>query len=119
MERRKLYLPGQFYSCIISQGAHLGGLNKKIASLLKQSRDDSLHLEVQVGEKVVTKDTCSSWIELLENYSDYRDKLERTVLPSIRVRINQKEIRQVLSAEQSVSFNAIRRRKKNFAQSTR
>lgn len=119
MEKRKLYLTGQFYSCIISQGARLGGLNKKIASLLKESRDDSSHLKVQIDEEDAINETCSSWIHLLENYSDYRDKLDRTVLPSIRVRINQKEIRQVLTAERSISYNGIRRRKRRFVQSTR
>lgn len=123
LERRKLHCTARFYNSILFQGSYLGGLHKKIASIIQKARTDSLlHLKVQVqmGQAEGTKSLqVLSWIDLLKNYSEYRDTLDRTTLPPVRVRINENEIRQVLSAEQSVTYNAMRRGKKNTVQSRR
>jgi pentatricopeptide repeat protein len=121
IEKRKLYCTGQMYSCILSEGARLGGLYKKIASLINKSHTDETHLKVQVQQEEVPKyDVDLRWRDLLENYSNYKSSLDKIELPPIRVRINQKEIRQVLIAEQRVTYGAIRKNtKRNFAQSKR
>ena len=121
IEKRKLYCTGLMYSCILSEGARLGGLYKKIASLINKSHSDASHLKVQVQQEEVPKyDVDLRWRDLLDNYSNYKSSLDKIELPPIRVRINQKEIRQVLFAEQRVTYGAIRKStKRNFAQSKR
>ncbi len=117
IEPRRLQCTGQLYAIILSEGAHKGGLFKKIASLLQISRTESLGIKMEVdsGNEPQRKQIKSSWVNLFDNYVKYKDSLEEVDLPAVRVRINQKEIRQVLLAEQSVTYNATRkgrRRKK-------
>ena len=113
---RKLHCTGQLYVIILSEGAQNGGLFKKIASLLQQSRDDSSQIKMEVGDstKHHEKTIKSSWVNLFEKYTKYRDNLDEVELPPVRVRIHQKEIRQVLFAEQSVTYNAKRKNRRKI-----
>ena len=113
---RKLHCTGQLYAIILSEGARNGGLFKKIASLLQQSRDDSLQIKMELdgATKQHEKTIKSSWVNLFEKYTNYRDNLDELDLPPVRVRIHQKEIRQVLFAEQSVTYNAIRKNRRKI-----
>lgn len=117
LEKRKLHASAQFYNCILFEGARLGKLYKKIASIIQKARVDTLHRNLEVGQEDDTIALRSiSWIDLLEKYSEYRDTLDQMTLPLVRVRICEKEIRQVLAAEQSVTYNGNRRGKKSLAQ---
>ena len=117
LEQRKLHCTAQFYSCLLFEGARLGGLYKKIASIIQSTRTDSLQLKVHVSDEEPSNSLkLVGWIDLIENYSEYRDRLDQMTLPPVLVRTNEKEIRLVLSAEQSVTYNAIRKRKKKLPQ---
>jgi pentatricopeptide repeat protein len=122
LEKRKLHASAQFYNCILFEGARLGKLYKKIASIIQKARVDTLSHNAEIGQEEGSNGLqVIHWIDLLENYSEYRDNLDQLALPLVRVRINsEKEIRQVLFAEQNVTYNPTTRgRKKRLAQQRR
>ncbi len=124
IEGRKLPCTGQMYSCILSQGATLGGLYRKISSLIQTQRTESLHINVDTGhdnEETAQEINLMKWSDLLENYSEYKTAIQqrKVKFPLVRVRINQRDIRQVLFAEQGVTYGGGRRVKTKFAKSRR
>jgi len=113
LDKRKLQSTGQMYSCLLLEGARLGGLYRKIASLIAKSRSDAFAFDsgvslTQMDENRQPK--LLSWYDLLQNYSNYKEKLHELELPNVRVRINEREIRHVLQAENGVSYGYKRRR---------
>jgi len=125
IEGRKLHSTGQMYSCILSQGATIGGVYRKIASLIQIQRSGSAHLQVQINhdenEETSQQTNLTRWSDILENYSDYKTSIkEKSMkLPFVRVRINQRELRQVLFAEQGVTYGGMRKSNKNLAMNKR
>ena len=105
--KRKLELSGQFYAAILAEGARMGGLEKRIASLIVQGRTDASARGLNVEEPAaVLKPTRPvSWAELVENYAELKDTLGEISLPPVRVQVNGSEIRQVLYSERGVSYN--------------
>ena len=83
--KRKLELSGQFYAAILAEGARMGGLEKRIASLIVQGRIDASARGLNVEEPAaVLKPTRQvSWAELVENYAELKDILgEISLLPN-------------------------------------
>ena len=121
-DKRKLQFSGQFYAGLLFEGARLGGLEKRIASLISMSKTDPSQLDVHIGLDEIDRKAKRpvSWIEILEKYSQYRDSLDEIDLPAVRVKTTEREIRQVLVAERGVSYAQRReRRSKSQTAATR
>jgi len=118
-DRRKLQFSGQFYAGLLFEGARVGGIEKSISSLISESKINVSQVNVQIdgdtsyleGKRAVT------WIEMLEEYTELKGKLDELILPSVRVKLAEREIRQVLVAERGVTYRR-RRRKSNRLQRT-
>mmetsp|Transcript_37674 Transcript_37674/g.80459 ORF Transcript_37674/g.80459 Transcript_37674/m.80459 type:complete len:1090 (-) Transcript_37674:62-3331(-) len=107
LEGRKLTVESAFYSSILVLGAQTKGLCKRIASLLSRSRKSGKQKEITLCQDETSDELCvapiSSWEDLLENYSSYKEDLgPSTVFPSIRV--STKDFGRVLAAEQAVAY---------------
>jgi len=106
-DQRKLELSGQFYAAILAEGARMGGMEKRIASLIVQVRTDASARGVNVEEPgadlKLTRQV--SWAELVQNYAELKDVLSEISLPLVRVQVNERDIRQVLFSERGVSYN--------------
>lgn len=104
---RKLQVSGQFYAGILLEGARLGGLERKMASLISSAKGDISRKDVHFEDSAGNSDMKGkiSWSKLFENYSNFRDQLEKISLPTVRVQVTGREIRQVLSAERAVSYS--------------
>jgi len=105
-DKRKLEMSGQFYAAILAEGARMGGLEKRIASLIVQSKADAniggVHFEKPAADPQQVHQT--SWLELLQDYSELKNSLDEISLPQVRVQVNERDIRQVLFSERSVSY---------------
>jgi hypothetical protein len=106
---RNLPCEASLYSIILSYGSHLGGLPKKVATLMGAAKTAA---GVYSKNKKLVEDTmlkssvvANGWEDLFESYDDLRDRLESpAVLPTLRVRIASREVARVLRAEKSVSY---------------
>jgi hypothetical protein len=107
--RNNLQCDGSFYSCILHTGARLGGLRRKLASLLAESRAITVESNIQRAGEIVEQEEANGkivvkWADLIENYNGYKHRLGTVELPPLAVRIGPKEVRHVLSAEQRVTY---------------
>jgi pentatricopeptide repeat protein len=99
VSRRNLPCEGPLYAAILSYGLRLGGLPKKIASLLvsvKTAVDDS-------GAEA----TClvSTWEELFQRYDEVKSHVSSPAdLPCLAVRVNSRDVPNVLRAEKSLLY---------------
>jgi len=106
LERRKLFLDFETYISIIREGARYGGIRRKVASLIAKARTKS----VPGGKKISgesaddrIKPVVITWVDLFNHFSQFKDAVERTELPVVRIRCNDRELRQILLAEQSLT----------------
>ncbi|KAG7352728.1 PPR: pentatricopeptide repeat domain containing protein [Nitzschia inconspicua] len=106
---RNLPCEASLYSIILSYGAHLGGLPKKVAALMGAAKTAAGVYEN--NNKLI--DTASfesssvtrGWEELFTSYDDIRNDIESpSSLPLLRVRIASREVPRVLRAEKFVSY---------------
>ena len=108
MESRKLAVDSAFYASILVWAAQAGGLHKRIASLLTQSRKTGNQQEKTLSESKSYNEPDLlrvTWEDLFDNYSSYKERLDgdaRMVLSSIRV--SSKDLGRVLAAEQAVAY---------------
>lgn len=108
---RKLPCDSYFYTSVLLAGSRLGGLRRKICSLMTESRaqtvePQSRQSQILLDENTATVLTEVSWEDLLLNYDRHKAHLRIHIrLPSLAVRIGREEMRQVLSAEQEVTYN--------------
>lgn len=108
---RKLPCDSIFYASVLLAGSRLGGLRRKICSLMTESRAQTLEpqsrqSQIFLDENTATVLTEISWEDLLLNYDRYKADLRIHLrLPSLAVRIGREDMRQVLSAEQEVTYN--------------
>lgn len=108
LQRRKLQCTGSFYAAVLSEGARQGKLKRRLASIIAQKKIDLVQRNVNVSDdqsssKVKAKENVS-WLELWKNYAMFKDRLDEIQLPSVRVNVNEREIRTVLFAERGVTF---------------
>lgn len=117
LRTRNLPCDGSFYSTVLHSGARIGGLRRKLASLLAESR--AVTVEANIGDlagAVVESEEAKGkhvvgWADLVQNYDSYKERLgDDLELPPLAVRIASKEVRQVLAAEQRVTYGKQRRR---------
>ncbi len=115
LDTRKLMFDCNLYTALLFEGTQLGGLRKKIASLIAErritSQSDSHQLKFDQLSTTKSDRVKKSWLELIDNYSDYKTQSENVDLPLIRLSINERDLRQVLGAERDVSYNNSRGKK--------
>lgn len=117
LRARNLPCDGSFYSTVLFTGARIGGLRRKLASLLAESRAATVDSNIGDLAGVIVESeeakgkTVVGWADLVKNYDSYKERLGDDVeLPPLAVRIASKEVRQVLAAEQRVTYGKQRRR---------
>eukprot|EP00560_Eucampia_antarctica_P005724 CAMPEP_0197837556 /NCGR_PEP_ID=MMETSP1437-20131217/32506_1 /TAXON_ID=49252 ORGANISM="Eucampia antarctica, Strain CCMP1452" /NCGR_SAMPLE_ID=MMETSP1437 /ASSEMBLY_ACC=CAM_ASM_001096 /LENGTH=1093 /DNA_ID=CAMNT_0043444695 /DNA_START=154 /DNA_END=3435 /DNA_ORIENTATION=- len=114
LDARKLQFDCNLYAALLFEGSRLGGLRKKIGSFIAERRSEtsnvSRKIEVDVGPVDVSNKLEIGWQNLIENYSEYRDRLDDIVLPTIRLRTGERDIRLVLAAEKGVTYKNNRQR---------
>lgn len=105
VQGRNLPCEGSLYSAIVTYGVRLGGLPRKIASLLQSARMRTDPAVVSDANGIVIRPVVSRWEVVLVDYDKIKDQLRSAAaLPSLDVRISSKDVRKVLSAEQTLSF---------------
>jgi pentatricopeptide repeat protein len=106
---RNLPCEASLYSIILSYGAHLGGLPKKVATLMGAAKtaagvyeNNKKLIEEEIpGSSSVAK----GWEEVFTSYDDIRSQIQSpSSLPMLRVRIASREVPRVLRAEKFVSY---------------
>ena len=100
IQGRNLACDGSFYSSLLLCSSRMGGLRRKLGSLLTEARALSESTKATKGET-----TELSWEDLLLNYDKYKDE-SSIQLPRFVVSINKTQFRPVLFAEQLVTHNA-------------
>ena len=115
LDTRKLMFDCSLYTALLFEGTQLGGLRKKIASLIAERRIASQSESHQIKFDQLSTTTVDrvkkSWLYLIENYAEYKTESENVDLPVIRLRINERDLRQVLGAERDVTYNNSRGKK--------
>lgn len=102
---RNLSCDGGFYSAILQCSSRIGGLRRKIGSLLAEARAmsetaDVISDDLENPSELVTV----GWEELLVHYDHYKE-LKNVKFPYLAVRVHKNMIRHVLFAEQLVTHN--------------
>jgi pentatricopeptide repeat protein len=108
--KRNLPCEGPLYAGILMYGSRLGGLQRKIASLLVSARTAT---DIAVPAKAIIDETeapvgrlVTSWEEVLSKYDEYKERLSNPdMLPSLKVRIASSDVPRVLKAEQLLSYS--------------
>ena len=112
LDSRKLNIDPAFYSAVLVLGARIGGLHRRIATLLSHSRnsrtDSGTMRSMPLSESGVTEDCAPSrlisWEELYTDYGKLKSQLDHDIrLPSVRVS-TKKGYGRVLAAEQAVTY---------------
>ncbi|KAL3913808.1 MAG: hypothetical protein SGILL_006345, partial [Bacillariaceae sp.] len=109
ISKRNLPCDAPLYSIILSFGAHLGGLPKKLVSLMGASKaatgryynNNKLLDEEAFESKCVT----SGWEELFTSYDTFRSQIESPAnLPALQVRVSSRELPRILKAEKVLMY---------------
>lgn len=114
LRRRKLSCDSKFYAAVLTCGARIGGLRKKIASLLVESRTVHSGLDGKEGVLLTEKEAdvriVEGWEDLVRNYDAYKTEFGTLLpLPKLLIQMDSRDVRLVLAAETAVSY-AVRRR---------
>lgn len=119
---RNLQISGSFYAAILVEGVRIGGLGRKMASLLGRARAQemegtSFHDTDVAGDDVerhvLSWQGIFSYIQSSSNDDNEKNKIYDANLPILSVRVGQKEARLVLTAESPVVYNA-RQKQRQF-----
>lgn len=113
LQKRNLPCDGSFYASILFCGARLGGLRKKVASLLTEARATSdgrtWKMTVDGDGRSGESRHIAGWEDLIQNYDAYKGEIGNEMkLPPLAVRVGNRNIRGVLSAERAVTYNSVR-----------
>lgn len=112
MEQRKLPVVGAFYAAVLFEGSRAGGLRKKVASLIAESKlsaDGGKRIDVSESIECADEERCVGWEDILTNYQTLEGN--GIALPPVRVKSDERSIRAVLTAEQKVSYGRRRPRR--------
>ncbi len=108
MESRKLVVDSSFYASILVWAAQAGGLQRRIASLLAQSRKNSYDHGKHLSESQSSAESVLwrvYWEDLLLNYPSYKERLESDASMVLSpIRVGSKDLGRVLAAEQAVAY---------------
>lgn len=111
LESRKLTVDSHFYSSILILSAQIGGLHKRIASIIAHARKIGGQKEIAFSQQGTDEDTPAkfvTWEALFTNYSDYKKEELGTSILFRSVRVSSKDFGRVLAAEQAVSYRGNR-----------
>ncbi len=111
LESRKLTVDSHFYSSILILSAQIGGLHKRIASIMTHSRKTVGQKEIALSQTEPDQDSPAKlvkWETLFTNYSDYRKEELGSKVLFPPVRVSSKDIGRMLAAEQAVSYRGNR-----------
>jgi pentatricopeptide repeat protein len=102
---RNLSCDGGFYSAVLQCSSRMGGLRRKMGSLLAEARALSETTNLINDDHEKTSEIVRvGWEDLLVHYDDYKE-LTNVKLPHLSVNVHKNMIRQVLFAEQLVTHN--------------
>lgn len=108
ISERNLPCEGPLYSSILSYGLRLGGLPKRIASLLvltAQRYDIASRRKNKIIDEGKKKETVlvSTWVELFERYDELKNSVtDPSLLPKLIVRVVSRDMAKVLRAEKGL-----------------
>jgi pentatricopeptide repeat protein len=120
LERRNLVVDGTLYAAALTLGRQIGGVERRVANLLLQSKTESEVQNVILGE-AQSKASMTTWEEILEQHQErIRAKQSLDVgLPTLRIRVSSRNARQVFRAEQAVAFSRSKSSSPNASISTK
>ena len=103
---RKLPCEGSLYSAVLNYGFSIGGLAKKIATMLVSARinfsnDKKL---IEGGDEAETVPFFANWETLFLQYNEAKSRIATNGLPRLLVRVSSSDIPNVLKAEKNLSF---------------
>ncbi|GAX28314.1 hypothetical protein FisN_27Hh031 [Fistulifera solaris] len=107
LERRNLVVDGTLYAAVLTLGRQIGGVERRVANLLLQSKSESEVQNVILGE-AQPKASMTTWEEILEQYQERiraKQSLDNVILPTLQIRVSSRNARQVFRAEQAVAFS--------------
>ncbi|KAL3932127.1 MAG: hypothetical protein SGARI_004044 [Bacillariaceae sp.] len=103
---RNLPCDAPLYSIILSFGAHLGGLPKKISSYMGASKAATSNENKMIDEtSSESAQVTSGWEELFTSYNEFRDLITSpAALPPLKVRVSSSELPRILKAEKVLMY---------------
>merc|ERR1712174_84069 len=101
LEKRKLSINAYFYTTILFDCSLIGGLAKKIGSLMTDAKETTTALNLE--NRLPSKSNELSWETLYLNWDGKKYRNSDPELPLLRVRTLSKEVRSILASEQSVN----------------
>mmetsp|Transcript_19307 Transcript_19307/g.21561 ORF Transcript_19307/g.21561 Transcript_19307/m.21561 type:complete len:1019 (+) Transcript_19307:98-3154(+) len=122
LKGRKLSCDAEFYTALLFAGGRAGGLQRRICSLLADSRIDTT--EQKRGKSLLSTidDTISQeeigWESFYKDYDQYKGIISFT-LPPVQVNFGKSQVRTVLLAEQEVTYNGARTRRQKSVDSAK
>lgn len=107
LRARKLSCSAEFYTGLLFAGGRAGGLQRRICSLMVDSRMDAIEKKIETSTLSTSDDAISQeqigWESFYKNYEQYSDSIP--TLPAVYLNFGKKQTRTVLSAEQKVTYN--------------
>ena len=112
LRARNLPIESNLYITTLLTGAQLGGLPRKVASLIARAKtkdgqaNESLFYSSNSADASSEALSVNSWVDLLDKYDSLpKESLSLKQLPNLPVRIASKDVAHVLRVEQSVTYN--------------
>ena len=113
LQARNLPVESCLYINALSSGAQLGGLPRKVASLLaraktSESKADENRLYAVSSDATFSDESrvISGWVDLLDKYECLpKESMLLSQLPRLPVRVATRDMARVLRAEQSVTYS--------------
>ena len=119
---RNLPIESSLYVTTLLTGAQLGGLPRKIASLLARAKTKDTKTQENMfyssnSHEAQDDVTLNGWVDLLEKYESLpKESLSLKQLPQLPVRVAPKDVANVLRVEQSVTYNNRRNSQRGILQ---
>ncbi|KAL3935979.1 MAG: hypothetical protein SGBAC_008605 [Bacillariaceae sp.] len=107
---RKLPCEGPLYSAVLTYGFAIGGLPKKISTMLVSARADfSRNNKLPVSDDGnASLPFFSEWEALFLKYNEMKSRIAADGLPKLMVRVSSRDTPTVLKAERNLSFKRSR-----------
>jgi pentatricopeptide repeat protein len=103
---RNLPCEGPLYSAILTYGFRIGGLPRKMASLLATAK-----IDISVGTKLIDDENCDDsgclfmfWEDLFSSYDEMKERIATDGLPKLVVRTGARDLANILRAENNLSY---------------
>ncbi|CAJ1953306.1 unnamed protein product [Cylindrotheca closterium] len=103
---RRLPCEGSLYSAVLTYGFTIGGLPKKISTMLVSAKTDFSNDKklIDDGDETVIVPFFSNWEELFLKYNAMKKRIATDGLPELIVRVSSRDTRAVLKAEKNLTF---------------